>query len=138
MSIRAPSHARSRPNLSFPLRAFTTSRRCTGIEWGRDSHACAPHRAPRSTSHNRHRMRAACALKFAFNDSQNEAIYREPRSIRTAQPLHWEAVFRFAAVVLVPVMLSLSGCARDPVQRGTNLYADGHYIEAAEVFERTE
>lgn len=47
-------------------------------------------------------------------------------------------MFRFAAIVLVPVMLSLSGCARDPVQRGTNLYADGHYIEAAEVFERTE
>ena len=35
-------------------------------------------------------------------------------------------------------MLSLSGCARDPVQRGTNLYADGYFIEAAEVFERTE
>lgn len=33
---------------------------------------------------------------------------------------------------------TLSGCAREPVKRGTNLYAGGHYIEAAEVFERTE
>lgn len=47
-------------------------------------------------------------------------------------------MFRLPGVVLVLVMLSLSGCARDPVQRGTNLYADGHFIEAAEVFERTE
>lgn len=36
------------------------------------------------------------------------------------------------------MLLCSSGCARDPVQRGTNLYADGHFIEAAEVFERTE
>ena len=41
-------------------------------------------------------------------------------------------------MVAVGVALSLSGCARDPVQRGTNLYADGYFIEAAEVFERTE
>ena len=47
-------------------------------------------------------------------------------------------MFRSITVVAVSLVLSLSGCARDPVQRGTNLYADGYFIEAAEVFERTE
>lgn len=36
------------------------------------------------------------------------------------------------------LVAGLSGCALDPIQRGTNLYADGNYIEAAEIFERTE
>jgi len=40
--------------------------------------------------------------------------------------------------LLVALAFGLSACARDSIQRGTNLYADGQYIEAAEVFERTE
>lgn len=35
-------------------------------------------------------------------------------------------------------MLALSGCATNYVSRGADLYAGGHYVEAAEVFERTE
>lgn len=41
-------------------------------------------------------------------------------------------------VVPLLVLASLAGCANRYVTRGADLYADGHYIEAAEVFERTE
>lgn len=40
--------------------------------------------------------------------------------------------------VIACAVLCGSACASNYVQRGTNLYADGNYIEAAEVFERTE
>ncbi len=42
---------------------------------------------------------------------------------------------------LVPVILTLvgaAGCGAQYVARGAELYGDGQYIEAAEVFERTE
>jgi hypothetical protein len=45
------------------------------------------------------------------------------------------AVRRVAALLLALFALA---CTRDHVQRGTNLYGKGRYIEAAEVFERTE
>lgn len=47
-------------------------------------------------------------------------------------------MLRFRQVVIALALAALCGCARDPVQRGTNLYAGGHFIEAAEVFERNE
>ncbi len=46
-------------------------------------------------------------------------------------------MFRFSASLILVTVLT-SACAREPIQRGTNLYADGQYIEAAEVFERNE
>jgi hypothetical protein len=39
---------------------------------------------------------------------------------------------------VVALLLLGSGCGSHFVARGTNLYEDGHYVEAAEVFERTE
>jgi hypothetical protein len=45
------------------------------------------------------------------------------------------ALCRVAVLLLALFALS---CARDHVQRGTNLYGKGRYVEAAEVFERTE
>ena len=42
-----------------------------------------------------------------------------------------------AAALLVLATLALAGCTTY-VKRGSALYADGRYIEAAEVFERTE
>lgn len=44
---------------------------------------------------------------------------------------------RFRAAALFALTLSV-GCASRYVTRGADLYAGGHYIEAAEVFERTE
>lgn len=41
------------------------------------------------------------------------------------------------AAAVVPAVLVLGGCSTY-VKHGTALYANGHYIEAAEVFERTE
>jgi hypothetical protein len=34
--------------------------------------------------------------------------------------------------------LTLAGCGGSYIQRGAELYSDGRYVEAAEVFERTE
>lgn len=47
-------------------------------------------------------------------------------------------MFRSLSAFALVTLLGVCSCARDPIQRGTNLYADGHFIEAAEVFERTE
>lgn len=44
---------------------------------------------------------------------------------------------RRLALLLPLVWVSLTGCETH-VRRGTTLYADGRYVEAAEVFERTE
>jgi thioredoxin-like negative regulator of GroEL len=44
------------------------------------------------------------------------------------------SVIALGAVALV----ALSGCGGHYVSRGSDLYADGRYVEAAEVFERTE
>lgn len=41
-------------------------------------------------------------------------------------------------MLLALVLLVSSGCAAHYVSRGADLYAGGRYIEAAEVFERTE
>lgn len=43
----------------------------------------------------------------------------------------------FACAIGIVGTLALGGCA-SYVKRGTALYADGRYVEAAEVFERTE
>lgn len=44
---------------------------------------------------------------------------------------------RLCAPALLVLTLGV-GCANRYVAHGADLYADGHYIEAAEVFERTE
>jgi Flp pilus assembly protein TadD len=41
-------------------------------------------------------------------------------------------------LLAVALLLSAAGCAARYVSHGTDLYDDGHYVEAAEVFERTE
>lgn len=41
-------------------------------------------------------------------------------------------------VAILFVLTTSVGCASRYVARGADLYAGGHYIEAAEVFERTE
>jgi hypothetical protein len=45
---------------------------------------------------------------------------------------------RAPAFAIAMLALSMSGCAGHFVARGSDLYEDGHYVEAAEVFERTE
>jgi tetratricopeptide (TPR) repeat protein len=46
---------------------------------------------------------------------------------------------RAAALALAGALaLLLSGCGAHFVSRGSSLYQDGHYVEAAEVFEQTE
>lgn len=42
------------------------------------------------------------------------------------------------ALAIASLALLMSGCAGHFVARGSDLYDDGHYVEAAEVFERTE
>ncbi len=39
---------------------------------------------------------------------------------------------------LLSLVLAAAGCASNYVSRGADLYAGGRYVEAAEVFERTE
>src|ERR1051325_7076408 len=48
----------------------------------------------------------------------------------------WLKATRLASSVAL--LLLGSGCGGHFVARGSDLYGDGHYIEAAEVFERTE
>lgn len=43
-----------------------------------------------------------------------------------------------SSLVLALALGALSGCSTRYVTRGADLYAGGYYIEAAEVFERTE
>lgn len=45
---------------------------------------------------------------------------------------------RAAALALASLLAMLSGCGVHFVARGSSLYQDGHYVEAAEVFEQTE
>jgi hypothetical protein len=44
----------------------------------------------------------------------------------------------FSVITLLAGALLASGCGGHYVTRGTALYEDAHYVEAAEVFERTE
>jgi hypothetical protein len=54
-------------------------------------------------------------------------------NVRSRQPA------RFAALgAYVLVALSLGACGSHYVSRGATLYGDGHYVEAEEMFERTE
>ncbi len=48
----------------------------------------------------------------------------------------WSKAVRLSASVAL--LLLASGCGGHFVARGTDLYGDGQYVEAAEVFERTE
>jgi hypothetical protein len=52
--------------------------------------------------------------------------------------IHSARVQRIAPLVLLLALLGANGCAAHYVSRGADLYAGGYYIEAAEVFERTE
>lgn len=45
---------------------------------------------------------------------------------------------RATALALASLLALLSGCGAHFVSRGSALYQDGHYVEAAEVFEQTE
>jgi hypothetical protein len=45
---------------------------------------------------------------------------------------------RAARLVSAVALLLSSACGSHFVARGTSLYGEGHYVEAAEVFERTE
>lgn len=49
---------------------------------------------------------------------------------------HWSEAVRLTSAIAL--LLLGTACGGHFVTRGTNLYADGHYVEAAEVFERTE
>jgi hypothetical protein len=42
------------------------------------------------------------------------------------------------ALALAAALFALGGCGTHFVARGSALYGDGHYVEAAEVFEKTE
>lgn len=48
----------------------------------------------------------------------------------------WSRAVRLSSAVAL--LLLCSACGGHFVARGTELYDDGHYVEAAEVFERTE
>lgn len=48
------------------------------------------------------------------------------------------ALWSVKALALASLLSVATGCGTHFVNRGTALYQDGHYVEAAEVFERTE
>lgn len=49
-----------------------------------------------------------------------------------------QARWSLTALALASLLSVATGCGAHFVNRGTALYRDGHYVEAAEVFERTE